>query len=55
VRRAGAALLWFGVGCAKMVALASLIDGDWRLALTALLAAWTMAAAALVLRGLRRA
>ncbi len=53
--RAGAALLWLGVGLGKMAALVLLIDGDWRRALLALLAAWSLAAAALWLRGLHRA
>ncbi|MEN9933163.1 MAG: hypothetical protein RIS17_1736 [Pseudomonadota bacterium] len=53
--RAGAALLWLGVGLAKMAALVLFIDGDWRRALLALLMAWSLAAGALWLRGLRRA
>lgn len=53
--RAGTAGLWLGVGLLKMLALVSLIDGDWRRAGAALLAAWGMAALALWLRGLRRA
>ena len=53
--RAGAALLWLGVGLAKMAALVWLIDQHWRPAMLALLAAWSMAALALWLRALRRA
>ncbi|WP_164156709.1 hypothetical protein [Sandarakinorhabdus rubra] len=49
------AALWLGVGLAKMAALVSLIDGHWARALLALLSAWTLAAAAILLRGLRRA
>jgi hypothetical protein len=46
--------LWGLVGAAKMAALALLIGGDWRPALLALAAAWSLAGAALWLRGLRR-
>jgi hypothetical protein len=42
------AALWLGVGLAKMAALMSLIDGDWRRALLALLAAWSLAGLALI-------
>lgn len=52
--RLGAALLWLGVGLAKMAALVLFIDGDWRRALLGLLAAWCLAGTALWLRGLRR-
>ncbi len=48
--RVGAALLWLGVGLAKMAALVWLIDGHWQKALLALPAAWAMAGAALWLR-----
>ena len=53
--RAAAALLWLGVGLAKMAALALFIAGDWQRALLALVAAWGLAAFALWLRALRRA
>lgn len=43
-----AGALWLGVGLAKMAALVSLIDGDWRRALFALLAAWGLAGLALI-------
>lgn len=46
--------LWLAVGLAKMAALVWLIDGDWPRALLALVSAWTLAGAALFLRGLRR-
>ena len=45
--KAGAALLWLGVGLAKMAALVLLIDGDWRRALLALVTAWGLAGLAL--------
>lgn len=47
MRRGLAGVLWLGVGLAKMAALALLIDGDWRRALLALLAAWGQAGLAL--------
>ena len=53
--RAGAALLWLGVGLAKMTALVWLIEEHWQPAVLALGAAWGMAALALWLRALRRA
>lgn len=53
--RFGAVLLWLGVGFAKMAALVLFIDGDWQRALVALIGAWSLAALALWLRGLRRA
>lgn len=43
-----AGALWLGVGLAKMAALVSLIDGDWRRAVLALLAAWSLAGLALL-------
>lgn len=50
MNKLGAALLWGGVGIAKMAALACLIDGQgWR-ALALLVAAWGLAALALRLR-----
>lgn len=55
MRRATTAALWLGVGLAKMAALVSLIDGRWRTALVALLIAWSLAALAIRLRGLRTA
>lgn len=49
------AVLWLGVGLAKMAALLWLIDGDWRRALLALVSAWTLAGTAIFMNGLRRA
>ncbi|MCU0890853.1 MAG: hypothetical protein MUE77_03710 [Sandarakinorhabdus sp.] len=40
--------LWLGVGLAKMLALVSLIDGDWRRAALALVSAWGLAGLALI-------
>jgi membrane protein implicated in regulation of membrane protease activity len=54
VIRIASAGLWLGVGLAKMAALVWLIDEKWQLALLALLAAWSLAAAALWLRSRRR-
>jgi hypothetical protein len=51
VNRAEAALLWLGVGLAKMAALVWLIDGHWRGAGLALLAAWALAGLAVWRRG----
>jgi len=50
VIRIATAGLWLGVGLAKMAALVWLIDGQWQPGLLALLAAWSMAGAALWLR-----
>jgi hypothetical protein len=53
VIRVGAAVLWLGVGLAKMAALVWLINGQWLPGLLALLAAWSLAGAALWLRSIR--
>lgn len=53
--RVAAAVLWLGVGLAKMAALVWLIDQQSPRAVLALVAAWSMAGLALWLRGLRRA
>lgn len=50
-----AAVLWLGVGLAKMAALWGLIDGRWQPALLALLTAWSLAGLALWLGRLHRA
>lgn len=53
--RALAALLWAGVGLAKVAALVWLIEQHWQPALLALITAWSLAGLALWLRGLHRA
>jgi hypothetical protein len=53
VIRGLAALLWLGVGLAKMAALVWLIDEKWQPAVLALLLAWSLAGLALWLRSLR--
>ncbi|WP_165768543.1 hypothetical protein [Sandarakinorhabdus cyanobacteriorum] len=54
MKRGLAGLLWLGVGLAKIAALVRLIDGDWRQALLALLAAWAMAGLAVWTRAATR-
>ncbi len=46
---------WAGVGLAKMAALVWLIDGNWQRAVVALVLAWMLAGAGLVLRSRRAA
>lgn len=48
--RLAVAAVWGGVGVAKMAALVWLIDGHWQRAVLALLLAWTLAGAGLLLR-----
>ncbi|WP_017669158.1 hypothetical protein [Sandarakinorhabdus sp. AAP62] len=53
--RAAAALLWLGVGLAKVAALVWLIEQHWQGAVLALLTAWSLAGLALWLRRLHQA
>ncbi len=53
--RALTAVMWLGVGLAKVAALVWLIEQHWQPAVLALLTAWSLAGLALWLRALRQA